>query len=55
MKTTKACGDHLKDLIATRLFRFITIKEFFPRVILKKNGAFAWRERLNLFKVHLTV
>ncbi len=42
MKTTKTCGDHLTDLIATRLFRFITIKKNFPYSDFEKK----WRVRL---------
>jgi hypothetical protein len=49
MKTTKTCGDHLTDLIATRLFRFITIKKKSSKDFEKK-----WRvhlaRRFELFK-----
>jgi hypothetical protein len=55
MKTTKTCGDHLTDLIATRLFFIHMNKKKCPRRILKKNGAFAWRERLIFLKVRLTI
>jgi hypothetical protein len=42
MKTTKTCGDHLTDLIATRLFRFISIKKKFSSKDFEKK----WRVRL---------
>jgi len=47
MKTTKTCGDHLTDLIATRLTRFITMKkkiflEWFWKKITRSSGANVW-------------
>jgi hypothetical protein len=36
MKTTKTCGNHLTDLIATRFFLFIKIKKkLHVRLVLK--------------------
>jgi hypothetical protein len=48
MKTTKTRGDHLTDLIAKRLIRFVMIKIKISLKDFEKKGAFDWRERIEI-------